>query len=168
MVLNDLLTKQGLDPSTVLVMRHCPPESKLRKVLPWFAAERPDFYNAYQQTQGPRAEKAMQKADYVASFIGQESGSALFVGIYKRGEWRKLSFVQYWKIDAFIEMRDKYGMPDFDVEHQHKQKRDGLLWFDLELTDYYAEWKGRLVVEWPGRELSWWRWADRNVTELSP
>ena len=27
---------------------------------------------------------------------------------------------------------------------------------------FHKEWKGKLIVSWPGKELSWWRWADRN------
>jgi hypothetical protein len=56
---NDLLGKEGIDPKTVLVLRHRPRERELRKVLPWLAAERPDTYNAYQQQQSPSVETAM-------------------------------------------------------------------------------------------------------------
>jgi hypothetical protein len=58
--LNDLLKKAGLDSKTVLVLRHRPTERELRKVFPWLAAERPETYNAYQQTHGPKVEHAMQ------------------------------------------------------------------------------------------------------------
>ena len=44
------------------------------------------LYNAYQQTQGKVVEKAMKKAEYVASFIGHEPGKALFVGLYKNAK----------------------------------------------------------------------------------
>jgi metal-dependent HD superfamily phosphatase/phosphodiesterase len=45
MELNDLLVKCGIDPKTVLVLRHVPTEREFRKVLPWLAAERHDVYN---------------------------------------------------------------------------------------------------------------------------
>ncbi len=32
----------------------------------------------------------------------------------------------------------------------------------LPLTDWHAEWRGRLIIRWPGLERSWYRWADRN------
>jgi hypothetical protein len=51
-------------------MRHRPQEPELRKVLPWLAAEKPELFNAYQQTHGERVEKAMLGAKFVASFIG--------------------------------------------------------------------------------------------------
>src|SRR6516165_7286173 len=59
--LNDLLAKDGIDPKTVLVLRHRPTERQFRKVLPWLAAERPDTYNAYQQTHGPKVEHGCRR-----------------------------------------------------------------------------------------------------------
>jgi len=82
MNLNILLADADIDPRTVLVMRHRPFEPELRKVLPWLAAEKPDVFNAYQQTQGEKLEKAMLGAKHVASFIGHEPGKAVFVGLY--------------------------------------------------------------------------------------
>ncbi len=161
MEFNDLLIKAGIDPKTVIVLRHRPQEKDLRKVLPWLAAERPDTYNAYQQTQHLNVENAMQKADYVASFIGHEAGKALFIGLYRRGKWRPLTWKQYWRAPANIEMR-AFGLRGF-VEGD----RDTVLWFDLTSMDFYAGWKGRLVVDWPPPERAWWRWADRNVIPVS-
>ena len=161
MEFNDLLAKQGIDPKGVLALRHCPTEPELRKVLPWLAAERPDTYNAYQQVQKVRVENAMQKADYVASFIGHEASKALFIGLYRRGKYRPLSWSQYWKVPANIEMR-AFGMRGFE-----KGSRKSVLWFDLTPTNFYKEWKGRLVVDWPPPDRSWWRWSDRNTITVS-
>ncbi len=155
MQLNDLLAGQGIDPKGVLVMRHRPFEREFRKVLPWLAAEQPEAYNAYQQAQGPTVEKAMTKADYVASFIGHAAGKALFIGLYRRGDWRPLDYAQYWRLQAIKDMA-ALGMRGFEGDRPH------VLWFDLAPTDFYADWKGRLVVQWPGLERSWWRWAARN------
>jgi hypothetical protein len=161
MELNDLLVKQQIDPRTVLVLRHRPVEPELRKVLPWLAAERPETFNAYQQTQDPRAEKAMQKAEVVASFIGHQSGKALFIGLYQRKDWRPLTFDEFWRVPAFVEMR-AFGMRGFEKERELERGRESVLWFDLDPLDLYAEWKGRLMVHWPPPERSWWRWASRN------
>jgi hypothetical protein len=60
-------------------------------------------------------------------------------------------------------MREKYGLKGWSKE----EKRLSVLWFDLELTDFYASWKGRLVIEWPPPELSWWRLANRNAIPIS-
>ena len=132
MELNDLLKLHDIDPKTVLVMRHRPTEPELRKVFPWLAAERPDTYNAYQRTQGPRAEKAMQRAEYVASFIGHRPGKALFVGLYRRGDCRPLTHKEYWSMPVHNEL-GAFGMRGFV-----KGSRESVLWFDLECMDFYS------------------------------
>jgi hypothetical protein len=155
--LNDLLQKHGIPPATVLVVRHRPQEPKLRKVLPWLAAEKPDLYNAYQQAQFPKVEKAFTRAKYIASFIGVDPGTALFAGLYAVKGWHSLDSDGYWQISANRELHDSFGMAGFGGE------RPTTLWFDLVLrTEFYDSWRGRLVIRWPGLERSWWRWADRN------
>lgn len=158
MNLNDLLHAKNvnIDPQEVLVLRHTPKESKLKRVLPQLAAEKPNVFNAYQQTQGAAAEKAMNRAKFVASFIGHEPSKALFVGLYGVGESRPLTQQQYWTIPELIEMRDKYGMKGFDAEGEG---RSVIRWFDLSLMNVYAAWKGKLIVAWPGAEINWYRWA---------
>jgi len=141
--------------TTALVLRHRPFEPELRKVLPWLAAEKPDVFNAYQQTQGEKLEKSMLGARYVASFIGHEPGKAVFIGLYEIGDSKPLTFEQYWKVPAYVEMK-AFGMRGFTGD------RPALLWFDLKLTDFYAHWKGKLVIGWPPPERSWWRRAHRN------
>jgi hypothetical protein len=48
MDLNDLLLD---DPRQVLVFRHRPSEPDFGKVFPLLAADMPEFFNAYRQTQ---------------------------------------------------------------------------------------------------------------------
>jgi hypothetical protein len=155
MQFNDLLENQSIDPETVLVLRHRPSEPKLREVFPWLAAERPELFNAYQRIQTLKVEKSMMRASYVASFIGHESGKGLFVGLYRRGRWRPLSYEAYWRMRSSKDLR-KFGHGGFAGE------REAIQWFNLRLTDCYSDWKGRLVVNWPPPERSWWRWAGRN------
>lgn len=160
MNLNDLLRIKGVDPQHVLVLRHRPNAPELNKVLPWLAAERPDLFNAYQQTQGERVERAMQAmtgTGYVASFIGREPGKALFVGLYSIGGAKPLSREEFWHVPAYVELKG-LGMRGFADE----SSLASVLWFDLALTDFYAHWKGRLIVGWPPPERSWWRRAHRN------
>jgi hypothetical protein len=109
MTLNDLLRTRGIDPATVMVMRHRPSEPELNKVLPWLAAEQPDVFNAYQQTQTERVEKAMLATSYVAAFIGRESAKAIFVGLYRIGATTPLTREQFWAKPANSELR-KFGM----------------------------------------------------------
>ncbi len=160
MFLNDILLGKGIDPRHVLVLRHRPNAPELNRVLPWLAAERHDLFNAYQQTQGERIERAMQAltgTGYVASFIGREPGKALFVGLYSIGEAKPLSREDFWRVPAYGELKT-FGMRGFADEHPQAS----VLWFDLALTDFYAHWKGKLIVGWPPPERSWWRRAHRN------
>lgn len=103
--------------------------------------------------------RAMTNTGYVASFIGREPGKALFAGLYSIAAARPLTYEDYWKVPAYIEMKSKFGMKGGDVG---KAGRPFVLWFDLVLTDFYAHWKGRLIVGWPGLERSWWRRAHLN------
>jgi GIY-YIG catalytic domain len=159
--LNKLLTEQRIDPSTVLVFRHRPTEARLNKVLPWLAAEKPQLFNAYQQTQSQKVEKAMQSmtgVGYVASFIGLDAGKAHFVGLYSIEKCRPLSHEEFWKVPENSKLKE-FDMHDWFI----KGERETILWFDLvEKKDFCSGWKGKLIVTWPPPELSWWRRAHRN------
>ena len=130
-------------------------------VLPWLAVEKPDLFNAYQQTQGETVERAMSRAGYVASFIGRGRGRALFIGLYSVKGSKPITRKQFWQIPANVELRS-FGMRGFTDE----EPRSSILWFDLVLTDFYADWKGKLIVGWPGLERSWHRWAHKPQNEM--
>lgn len=160
---NDLLEKEGIDPSEVLVLRHTPKEPDLRENLPLLASVKPDIFNAYQQTQGVEVEAKMLKAQYVASFIGLEKRAgneeypAVFVDLYKVGSNRKLTYEEFWRIPAYQEMKTKFGMRGF-VEGD----RPFVLWFDLTVIDFCKRWTGKLIIEWPRPPIQWARWAGEN------
>lgn len=80
-------------------------------------------------------------------------GKALFVGLYRRGGVRQVSADACRTLPEFSALTD-LGWID---------PRDSYLQFDLDRTDFYAAWAGRLVVDWPPPERSWWRWAARNA-----
>lgn len=152
---NDLLAKAEIDPKSVLIMRHRPTDLGLRRVLPWFASDKPEIFNAYQQAQlNSNVESALKNSSYLASFIGEIPKKAHFVGIYNVGETNYLSNKSYWKIPENIALR-KHGMSKSAL-------RDGILWFDLQITPIFSEWQGRLVIEWSGPERAWYRRAHKN------
>lgn len=159
---NDLLATADINPADVLVFRHRPIEPELNRVMPWLASERLDLFNAYQQTHDERVEKALQTAKFVASFLGQEPGKALFIGLFSVGNTKRLTYEEYWRVPAYAEMK-KFGMIGFKEDSQ----RLSTLWFDLEILDFYAQWKGKLVVGWPPPERSWWRRAHRNILPVA-
>ena len=84
MTFNYLLQEKGIDLKGVLLLRHRPVEPRLRNVLPWLTVDQPKLFNAYQQTQGEKVEKAMQSASHVAAFIGSNPRRATYVGVYRQ------------------------------------------------------------------------------------
>jgi hypothetical protein len=52
-----------------------------------------------------------------------------------------------------------WGMQGF----KDTDSRKSILWFDLSLTGFHLDWKGKLVIGWPPPERSWWRRAHKNV-----
>ena len=161
MNLNDLLRGKDIDPKQVLVLRHRPSEPELNNILPWLAAEKPDVFNAYQQTQTERVERVMTRAGYVASFIRYGPGKALFIGLYSVKGWKPITRKQFWQIPANVELKS-FGMKGFTED----SPRSSILWFDLVPTDFYAHWKGKLIVGWPGLERAYYRWAHKPKNEM--
>lgn len=162
---NDMLLREGCDPKTVIALRHRPQEPELRRVLPWLAAEKPEIFNAYQQTQGGvRVEDALESLKgrgHVASFIGREPGRALFVGLYAIASSTPLTRAAFRSKPENRELT-AVGAKNWFTEEVERERKT-VLWFDLVLTSFYSHWKGKLVVGWPGPERSWWRRAHRNV-----
>ena len=154
---NDLLKAHGIDATTVLVMRHCPVEPPLRKVLPWLAAERPDIFNAYQQSHKLRTEKRVTRAKYIASFIGHSPGKAVFVGLYRIASWQSVTRKQFSRMFSITELCS-LGLTGWA-----EGDGDTTLWFDLKLESFYADWKGKLVINWSPPERTWCRWAAGNT-----
>ena len=157
MTLNDLLEKQGLDPAQVIAMRHRPKEKELRKVLPWLVHERPAVFNAYQQSHGGHQEQALEKlvgSGFLASFVGLRAGTAVFAGLYQIRAARPVGYREFWDMHANQALKS-FGLPDWDKKYRRKT----CLWFDLELLPAYAQWTGKLEVEWPAPAIKWWRHA---------
>jgi hypothetical protein len=159
---NDMLQKQGINPESVIVFRHCPPQPELKKTLPWFAVEKPDIFNAYQQTQGTvKVEKVLKSLEghgYVAAFLGHEPNKALFIGLYSIDSSIPLTSEAYMDIPVYKEMKGYERWFTKEMERDRPTVR----WFDLVLTEFYSHWKGKLIIEWPGLERSWWRRAHKN------
>ena len=161
MDLNDLLIGKNIDPQHVLVLRHTPREPELNKVLPWLAADKPDVFNTYQQTQTTKVEKQMTRAEFVASFIGHEPGKAVFVGLYSVEGSKPITREEYDQKSANVELKS-FRMKGFTED----ESWSSILWFDLVLADFYAHWKGRLIVDWPPPDIAWSRWAHRPKNEM--
>lgn len=160
MELNDLLSKSGIEPSQVLVVRHAPPEAKLRKALPHLAQEQPDIFNAYQQVQNKRMAGALRACRYLASFIARPTSRAILVGVFEIGECKDLPREEFWGLPGYDRLGELglVGLPE-DGSAQ-------MITVDLTNTSLLANYKGRLIIDWPPPGLSWYRWAHRGKFEV--
>lgn len=159
MNLNDLLSAKNVDPEKVLVMRHQPYEPTLKRVFPWIAADRADLFDAYQRVQGEKVENAMAGLvghGHIAAFIAHGAARAIFVGLFDIKAAEPITVEQFWTKPVNVELKN-LGMVGPGPE------RPTVLLFDLRQSELYADWKGKLIVDWPPPERSWWRRAHRNV-----
>jgi hypothetical protein len=142
----------------VVIVRHRPKEAKLNKILPWLVSERPDLFALYQSVQEPRAAPAFSRRAYLASFIGLTPGSAVFAGLYQIGANRPLSDQEYRLVPGQQELF-ALGMSDRPSGPNRQ--------FDLTPVAGWKDWIGRLNVAWPGKELSWFRLAEKNAMAVT-
>ncbi len=152
---NDLLAKAEIDPRTVVVMRHQPKEPLLRKELRRLALEDEQSIIDYQSSHGPRTEAALLRANFIASFVADGSGRALFIGLYAIERTETVS-CNRWLDNPRLRML-------VDMDTRPPEKREMIIWFHQNRVEtFFSDWKGRLCVGWPPPELSWFRRAERN------
>lgn len=159
---NSLLEASGIDLANVLVFRHRPQEAALNRALSWIAEERHDLFRCYQSTHNVRTEQALMRASYVASFIRGKGSTAVFVGLYNVAGSRPLGRDECLARPEHVELVTLGMSGQFATDG-----RDTVLEFDLTETGWQPTWRGRLIVKWPPPDRSWYRWADRNVFEVS-
>jgi hypothetical protein len=157
LTLNQLLQASAICSDDVLVFRHRPYEPALNRIFDRIVSERPDLFDCYQGTHGARTEVALARAKFLASFIRYRPGLALFVGLYRVAGFERVPVEQCLQRPLHRELMS-LGMSGFKAT----DGRSEVLQFDLPLTDWHEDWRGRLIVRWPGLERSWYRWADRN------
>lgn len=149
---NSLLEDGGLLEGTVLLRNT---EPCLRGALPYIASERPDLFRAYQQVQGAQLGKALRRAKFMASFVGEGPADALFVTCFEIADVRPITFKEFWSEPGNQELATfgYLGLQDGQVATR----------CTLTPIDALSEFSGKLVISLPPPAVSWWRWADRNV-----
>lgn len=155
-----LLELAGFGPGECLIVRHSPIEKKLKRVLPWLVAERPELFLAYQRIQWAGLEKAMTRARHIASFVSQDTGTATYAGFYRIGNWHELDYEGYCNFPGNREL-EALGMSGRSPD------TGDCLAFQLEPVELHSGYIGRLVIDWPKPFQSWWRWATRGGFMIS-
>ena len=148
---NLLLREAGIAPEQVLLMRHRPWEPKLARILPMLV-ENPVLFEAYQQYQGPRVEASLLKKTYLASFIADGPGRALFVGIYRINGHTERTVAQFWE-EPHNQQLKTLGYEGYTADRF--KPTDRVRRFDLPHHETaLSRWAGKLVVGWSS-ERSW-------------
>jgi len=160
LTLTMVLEAAGIPPDETLVVRHTPKERSLRRVMPWLVNEKPNLFRMYQSTQSAKLEAAMQSAIYLAAFLEDGPRRAVFAGLYQIMTSEPVTYESFWAIPEHQELK-ALGMTGL-IEGD----REGRV-FKLHQDERLGEWTGRLCIAWPGREVSWWRWAHRNVMPVT-
>jgi len=162
----DLLRLQGYDPDRkgqIVLLRHRPFERQLAQAMPWIIEERPELFETYQSVPG-RPMSALRKAEYVASFLGMAPGKAHFVGLYRIGASHLLDHAAFWAVPENSTLGDM-GYQGFTQEQAARIGAETQ--FELELQPFYPQWRGRLVIDFPPPERSWFRWVDRGAFPIT-
>jgi hypothetical protein len=151
--LNTLLASVDIAPAEVIVVRHRPREPGFHRALPWLVADRPDLFELYQSIQADLATRTIRRATYLASFVGLNPGTATFAGLFKVRGAAPISEMEFLALSGAQELM-AYQLQGF--------AGDSNLRLDLEPLGVWADWVGRLVIDWTPPERSWIRRAERN------
>ncbi|GIL02650.1 MAG: hypothetical protein BroJett030_25490 [Alphaproteobacteria bacterium] len=135
---NDLLEQQGIDLRDVNIARHTP-EPALRGRFGRIASELPELFEYYQSTQSPRREAMLLKRNYLASFIGQEDGSTIFVGVYRKVGFRHVK-KSVFESDRRFQKLMSLGCSSYPEEER--------LVFDFMEIEAFKPMKGRIEIGW--------------------
>ena len=136
---NDLVTKAGINPNEVNIIRHTPDSPELRRSFPWIASERPDLFYMYQSTHAPQREAMFLNRSYAASFVVNDLNQTIFIGFYKIGNHCPISREAFAKHPLGEEL---YSLGCSEISQGSR------LQFDLDELDEFKPYKGRIVLDW--------------------
>lgn len=157
---NDLLRINDIDPTTVAVLRHSFSDAGKHRALLWVASERPDLFDAFQGIQDLTVEGALERLKgkgYVAGFVGDGAGRALFVGLFSIVDSTPIRPDDLYAQPAYQELSRIGLLTRAECSNEFHRK------FSMKESELFATWKGRLVVKWPPPERVWYRKSANNV-----
>ena len=145
---NTILTEAGIDPKDVRLLRHQDQSSEKGKTpYELWRVNRPAFED-YQSTQ-TISNRPKFESPYWAAFVGTPAGETLFVGLYT---------VRY--LGLLKEDRPMPNMAGVDRAGSHDE-------YALTLVPSFAEYEGKLCIEWGDGMRAWVQRADRQNKRVS-
>ncbi|MBR7618782.1 GIY-YIG nuclease family protein [Phenylobacterium sp. 20VBR1] len=127
--------------------------------MPSLISERPDLFHLYQSLQDGMAVRAISRARHVAAFAGLEAGSAVFAGLFAVNGTSLIPGPEFWARPDLQELATM-GVKGLEAGTD-------LVAMDLEPLDTWRAWGGKLTIDWPAPERSWFRRAERNRLPVS-
>lgn len=150
-MLNSLLLQAGLDLSQVILIRHRDSRAeKGRTPYELWRDNRPAFED-YQSHQGSDNRSKFSRAPKWASFVGLSDGKTMFVGLYDAVYRGVLDHDRVTPHTGVVDTAGSYDM------------------YDLRLDVAFAEFDGKLFIDWGEGTRAWVQRAerqDKRVTEL--
>lgn len=149
---NTLLRAVGIDPTEVLLLRHCD-TSSARGYSPFeLWRDTPDKFLVYQSVQSVKARSKFNKR-FWAAFVVNSFGDSIFAGI--------------WQAEYSHQIPLAHEKPQSPGEFDPPNSLDK---YNTILTSFLSDLTGRLVIEWGDGKLAWVQRADKQnkvVLEIS-
>ena len=139
-----LLEHAGIDPAKVKIARHLDTQKRV-KVTPynvWLSDG--DAFLRYNKIQQP---KTFDGAEFIASFVVSPANETVFTGIFRNKGQGVVPKETYCPVTGV----NRHGTSS--------------VFYDLEETEYLADYRGRLVIDW-GK--GWRSWAGRPPGRRPP
>lgn len=162
LTLGHALSELGVAADKTIVMRHAPGKKDLRAFM-GIVRRRPELLDAYQRTQFSKAEKPMTRAKWLVSCAGEQPNRALLIGIFRIADFRVVNVQEQFALPEVQELDRLVPGP----EGWRLKVPETVLRFDLEEINGARDYAARLVLNWPGGMLSWWRWAHKNRFDIA-
>lgn len=161
---NSLLERAGLEPNDVAVILHTPTEPRVKRVMAWWASERPALFNTYQNNHSRNPEVTLKNRTYAASFVNMGNRTFLFVGLYRN---KGGTFETYEAMDQREDFKALFANSDLvPFLKQGRDPADGRIIFDLANDDVLDDLRGRLRVAAPAASRPYIRKAENLDLEI--
>lgn len=162
---NRLLEDAGIDAAQVAVILHTPSQPRARRLMAWWAAERPALFNTYQNNHSRNAEATLKRREYAASFVNLGDRTFLFVGLYDNEGGAFQTYETLDKSDEFKTLFANSDVPPF--VKAGKDPSDGRFIFSLKQAEALSEYRGRIRVTAPDAPRPYIRKAENLGLEIA-
>lgn len=147
MRLNDILALREIDPKDVAIILHTPRDPRLRRLLPWIAAERVDLFEAYQSVHSPSVEATLKGRKYALSFVDIGDSTLALAGLYEINGWEDRAISSLYEDTLFNELSKLEGIHAGDISRE--QGIETRCVFNFLEKDSLAQYGSKLVISKP-------------------